>query len=92
MHADQWQDSETYKNSTKSFIRDWLSLLSSRRSATTPLIVLVNPPTSVAASGKNVFGRDKGVLGKLKSDFNTGKRDRWVPYLISNAVWVGRCY
>jgi len=41
-----------------------------------PLIVLVNPPTAIATSGKNVFGRDKGVLGKLKSDFNTGKRDR----------------
>jgi hypothetical protein len=41
--------------------------------------VLVNPPSAdkaAAGSGKNVFGRDKGVLGKLKADFNTGKRDR----------------
>jgi hypothetical protein len=38
--------------------------------------VLVNPPTAVASSGKDVFGRDKGVIGKLKADFNTGKRDR----------------
>jgi len=75
-----WQDSETYKNSTKSFIRDWLSLLSSRRGAIAPLIVLVNPPTAIASSGKNVFGRDKGVLGKFKSDFNTGKRDRFVSF------------
>lgn len=70
------QDSETYKNSTRSFIRDWLSLLSARRNAQAPLIVLVNPYSAAGSSGKTVFGRDKGVLGKLKTDFNTGKRDR----------------
>ena len=71
------QDAETYKNSTRSFIRDWLSLLSARRNAQAPLIVLINPYSSAAASsGKTVFGRDKGVLGKLKADFNNAKRDR----------------
>ena len=64
-----------YKTQTKSFIRDWLSLLQARRNAHAPLIVLVNPP-SATSTGKNVFGRDKGILGKLKADFNTGKRDR----------------
>ncbi|WOO84693.1 Trafficking protein particle complex subunit 10 [Vanrija pseudolonga] len=69
-------DADIYKNNTRSFIRDWLSVLQSRRSSHTPLIVLVNPVTAsgVAASTKNVFGRDKGVIAKLKTDFNT-KRD-----------------
>lgn len=61
---------------TRSFIRDWLSLLAARRNAHAALIVLVNPTSAAANSGKNVFGRDKGVLGKLKADFNNGKRDR----------------
>ncbi|TXT05006.1 hypothetical protein VHUM_03826 [Vanrija humicola] len=69
-------DADIYKNNTRSFIRDWLSVLQSRRSSHTPLIVLVNPvaASGVAASTKNVFGRDKGVIAKLKTDFNT-KRD-----------------
>ncbi|KAK4686207.1 trafficking protein particle complex subunit 10, partial [Tremellales sp. Uapishka_1] len=73
-------DSEIYKNNTKSFIRDWLSLLASRRNVNASLIVLVNPPNpgAVSVSSKNVFGRDKGILGKLKTDFNVGKRDRCV--------------
>lgn len=70
-----------YKNSTKSFIRDWLSLLAARRNVYAPLIILVNPPapdgaSAGAKSGKNVFGRDTGIIAKLRSDFNTNKRDR----------------
>jgi hypothetical protein len=67
-----------YKSSTRSYIRDWLSLLAARRNVHAPLIVLVNPPSAENKGGKNVFGRDKGVLGKLKADFNTSKRDRYV--------------
>jgi hypothetical protein len=65
-----------YKTQTRSFIRDWLSLLAARKNAHTPLIVLVNTPSTAAASGKNVFGRDKGVIAKLRTDFNTAKRDK----------------
>ncbi|RXK36754.1 hypothetical protein M231_05989 [Tremella mesenterica] len=72
------EDAEAYKSYTRSFIRDWLSLLAARRNVHAPLIVLVNPPSSTASAGKNVFGRDKGILGKLKADFNQGKRDRCV--------------
>ncbi|WRT63733.1 uncharacterized protein IL334_000656 [Kwoniella shivajii] len=74
------EDAEVYKNQTRSFIRDWLSLLAARRTPHAPLIVLVNPPNPAghAAGGKSVWGKDKGVLGKLKTDFNVGKRDRCV--------------
>lgn len=65
-----------YKNQTKSFIRDWLSLLAARRNVHAPLIVLVNNANAAAAAGKNVFGRDKGVIAKLRTDFNNQKRDR----------------
>lgn len=71
------KDGDIYKTATRSFIRDWLSLLSSRRNVYAPLIILVNPPTA-KDTGKNVFGRDKGILGKLKTDFNLPKRDRYV--------------
>ncbi|KAL7418808.1 hypothetical protein Q5752_006492 [Cryptotrichosporon argae] len=69
-------DAEIYKNNVKNFVRDWLSLLSSRRSVQAPLIVLVSPPSAAGQSSKNVFGRDKGVIAKLRADFNTTKRDR----------------
>lgn len=66
-----------YKTNTKTFIKDWLSLLSSRRGAHVPMVVLVNPFSSghAAASSKNVFGRDKGIIAKLRTDFTQNKRD-----------------
>lgn len=77
--ADFVQSDEVYKNQTRSFIRDWLSLLAARRNTTqTPLIVLVNTAANAGATGKTVFGRDKGVIAKLRTDFNTQKRDRSV--------------
>lgn len=71
------KDAELYKNNTRTFIKDWLALLQSRRSTSTPMIVLVNPASTATASqsSKNVFGRDKGIIAKLKADFNTQKRD-----------------
>nr|XP_018266801.1 uncharacterized protein I303_00779 [Kwoniella dejecticola CBS 10117]OBR88959.1 hypothetical protein I303_00779 [Kwoniella dejecticola CBS 10117] len=77
------EDGEVYKNQTRNFIRDWLSLLAARRHPHAPFIVLVNPPApggqaGSSSSGKSVWGKDKGVLGKLKTDFNVGKRDRCV--------------
>lgn len=72
---DPLQDAENYKTQTRSFIRDWLSLLSSKRNVQTPLIILINPTSSTSStsstSTKNIFGQDKGILGKLKTDFNT---------------------
>lgn len=69
-----------YKNNTRSFIKDWLALLQSRKNGHTSLIVLVNAPTALGAaqSSKNVFGRDKGIIAKLKADFNNNKRDMCV--------------
>lgn len=74
---DDYKDSDLYKNNTRTFIKDWLALLSSRRGSQVPLIVLVNPPSASGApqSSKNVFGRDRGIIAKLKTDFNTTKRD-----------------
>ena len=88
------QSEEVYKTQTRSFIRDWLSLLAARRNVHAPLIVLVNTPSTAASSGKNVFGRDKGVISKLRTDFNTTKRDRCVQINLppegkdDPAVWV----
>ncbi|ORX34725.1 trafficking protein particle complex subunit 10 [Kockovaella imperatae] len=71
------ENDEVYKNQTRSFIRDWQSLLAAKKGAYVPMIVLVNPSTT-GGSGKNVFGRDKGVFGKLKADFNLNKKERCV--------------
>ena len=91
MSSSDTQDAEVYKNSTRSFIRDWLSLLAARRNVHAPVIVLVNPPSSTASSGKNVFGRDKGILGKLKADFNTAKRDRQAVFRLVESNLTSRC-
>ncbi|WVN90958.1 uncharacterized protein L203_106203 [Cryptococcus depauperatus CBS 7841] len=72
------EDAEIYKSQTRNFVRDWLSLLAARRAPHTALIVLVNPPSVVEKTGKSVWGKDKGVLGKLKADFNVGKVDRCI--------------
>ncbi|KAK1926038.1 trafficking protein particle complex subunit 10 [Papiliotrema laurentii] len=88
------ESDEVYKTQTRSFIRDWLSLLAARRNSHAPLIVLVNSASAAASSGKNVFGRDKGVIAKLRTDFNTSKRDRCVQVNLppdgraDPAVWV----
>jgi hypothetical protein len=75
------EDNDTYKNSTKSFVRDWLSLLAARRNEHA-LIILVNPPVVGAPKAAGVFGKAGGVLGKLKTDFNVGKKDRY------DSVWM----
>jgi hypothetical protein len=71
------QDSDIYKNNTRTFIKDWMSLVASRSGSHLPIIVLVNPPTAARApqSSKNVFGRDRGIIAKLKTDFNMAKKD-----------------
>ena len=71
------QNEDVYKSQTRSFVRDWLSIVAAKRSTYVPLIVLVNPSTSPASTGRNVFGRDRGVFGKLKTDFNTKQKERW---------------
>lgn len=53
--------------------------------------MLVNAPTATGAaqSSKNVFGRDKGIIAKLKADFNTNKRDMYVGTI--GEVLTGSC-
>lgn len=96
MNVADVQDSDLYKNSTRTFIKDWLSLVASRGGSHLPLIVLVNPPTAsgTAHSSKNVFGRDRGIIAKLKADFNSPKRDMCVQVnlpsagIVDPAVWL----
>ncbi|ORY22633.1 hypothetical protein BCR39DRAFT_551248 [Naematelia encephala] len=86
------EDAEIYKTQTRSFIRDWLSLLAARRTVHAPLIILVHPPTPAGtstSSSKTVFGRDKGILGRLKTDFNTPKRDLCVAVALPASGNVG---
>ncbi|KAJ6547447.1 trafficking protein particle complex subunit 10 [Mycena capillaripes] len=84
-------DLETYKTSIKRQVKEWHSLITSRRNQEW-LILHVVRPASRTPSG-NFFQLKGSVLDKLKADFNTDKRDRcvqlaWTSGYDNPAAWA----
>ncbi|KAF4615296.1 hypothetical protein D9613_003220 [Agrocybe pediades] len=70
-------DLETYRNALKKQIKDWHTSVTSRRNQEWIILQIVRPDPM--RQGTNNFFQIKGsVLDKLKTDFNTDKRDRVV--------------
>ena len=70
---------DAYKRTTKKAIKDWTSVISSKRGQEW-LVVYVVPPSDVLRQRKfNLFN----LLDKLKSDWNTGKRERCVQHAVA---------
>ncbi|KAJ6455695.1 trafficking protein particle complex subunit 10 [Mycena sanguinolenta] len=84
-------DLETYKNSIKRQVKDWHSVVNSRKNQEW-LILHVVRPDSRTQSG-NFFQLKGSVLDKLKGDFNTDRRDRcvqlaWTSGNANPVVWA----
>lgn len=90
------QDNDTYKGTVKQQIKDWLSFVSQRKHQEWLIVLVVKPdPTTGAAKGagggtaaSRLFRVGGSVLDRIRSDFNVGKRDRWVE--LEFRVWSMR--
>ncbi|KAF9053549.1 hypothetical protein BDZ89DRAFT_1056144 [Hymenopellis radicata] len=76
-------DVEAYKTSLKKEIKDWHATATARKNQEW-LIIQVVKPESKAPTG--TFFQLKGVLDKLRSDFNSDKRERCVQLTWSNTT------
>jgi len=74
----QDNDLETYKNVLKRYVKEWHTIVSSRKHQEWLILQIIRPDPSRSQTGK-LFQMKNSVLDKLKADFNFDKRDRWVP-------------
>ncbi|KAJ6630673.1 trafficking protein particle complex subunit 10 [Mycena sp. CBHHK59/15] len=70
-------DVESYKSSVKRQVKDWHSVVISRKNQEWLILHVVRPKDARTPSG-NFFQLKGSVLDKLKADFNTDRRDRCV--------------
>ncbi|KAJ7452540.1 hypothetical protein B0H11DRAFT_2245998 [Mycena galericulata] len=69
-------DVETYKTSIKRQVKDWHSIVASRKNQEWLILHIVRPDARTPSG--NFFQLKGSVLDKLKGDFNTDRRDRCV--------------
>ena len=73
--SSQDNDLDFYRNALKKQIKDWHTSISAKKNPEWLIIQIVRPDTT--RSGPGNFFQIKGtVLDKLKTDFNSDKRDR----------------
>ncbi|OAQ29544.1 hypothetical protein K457DRAFT_125745 [Linnemannia elongata AG-77] len=65
------EDNETYKNTVRQHIREWITLVTSKKNQEWLIVHISSQENARAAK----FLRSS-VLDRIKADFNTGKRDR----------------
>lgn len=73
----QDNDLDTYRNTLKKQIKDWHTAVTSRRNQDWLILQIIRPDTLRQPTG-NFFQIKNSVLDKLRTDFNSDKRDRWV--------------
>jgi hypothetical protein len=75
--SQQVQDADAYKNSIRKQIKEWHSLISERRNQEYMIVHVARPDARVASGG--IFNRSAtSVLDKVRADFNTEKRERYM--------------
>ncbi|KAF8212360.1 trafficking protein particle complex subunit 10 [Mycena galopus ATCC 62051] len=84
-------DLETYKTSIKRQIKDWHSVVTTRKNQEWLILHIVRPDSRTPSG--NFFQLKGSVLDKLKGDFNTDRRDRcvqlaWTSGFGSPTVWA----
>ncbi|KAL7747021.1 hypothetical protein RI367_007634 [Sorochytrium milnesiophthora] len=70
-------DAETYRQVIRKQIREWLAIVQSRREQDW-LIVYVSPQDSSRNAANKFLNMKTSVVDKIRSDFNTAKRDRCI--------------
>ncbi|KAJ7156089.1 trafficking protein particle complex subunit 10 [Mycena crocata] len=84
-------DLETYKTSIKRQVKDWHSIVTSRKNQEWLVLHVVRPDARTPSG--NFFQLKGSVLDKLKADFNTDRRDRcaqlsWTSGYNNPAAWA----
>ncbi|KJA20255.1 hypothetical protein HYPSUDRAFT_142413 [Hypholoma sublateritium FD-334 SS-4] len=85
-------DLDTYRNTLKKQIKDWHTAVTSRRNQDWLILQIIRPDTLRQPTG-NFFQIKNSVLDKLRTDFNSDKRDRcvqvnWITGNDSPAAWA----
>lgn len=70
------KDADTYKNTVKKQIKDWHTAVTQRKNHEWLVVHIVRPDSKTGAS--KLFQLRSSVLDKIKADFNSDKRDRFV--------------
>ncbi|KAF8162886.1 trafficking protein particle complex subunit 10 [Crassisporium funariophilum] len=70
-------DQDTYRTAFKKQIKEWHAVVSARKHQEWIVVQIVRPETARATTG-NFFQIKGSVLDKLRTDFNSDKRDRCV--------------
>lgn len=71
----QDNDLDTYRNTLKKQIKDWHTVVTSRRNQDWLILQIIRPDSLRQPTG-NFFQIKNSVLDKVKTDFNSDKRDR----------------
>ncbi|KAG5732737.1 Trafficking protein particle complex subunit 10 [Termitomyces sp. T112] len=84
-------DLEGYKNTIRKQIKDWHSSVTTRKNQEWLIVHIIRPETRTQTA--NFFQLKGSVLEKIRSDFNTDKRERcvqvaWSPETDAPAVWA----
>ncbi|KAF7322882.1 hypothetical protein HMN09_00067600 [Mycena chlorophos] len=84
-------DLEGYKNTIKRQVKDWHTVVSAKKNQEWVILHVVRPDARLPSG--NFFQLKGSVLDKLKSDFNSDKRDRcvqlsWASGYTNPAVWA----
>ncbi|KAF7440398.1 hypothetical protein PC9H_000743 [Pleurotus ostreatus] len=84
-------DFDSYKNTIKKQIKDWHSVVASRKHQEWLILHVVRPDARTA--GGNFFQMKYSVFERIKTDFNAEKRDRcvqmvWSALQENPAVWA----
>ncbi|CAJ0841033.1 1182_t:CDS:10 [Entrophospora sp. SA101] len=74
-------DNETYRQSVRTKIRDWLNLVTSKRNQEWLIVYVTNNETIKNAA--RYFRMQGTVFDKIKADFNASKRERCVQLRLS---------
>ncbi|KZT44032.1 hypothetical protein SISSUDRAFT_977081 [Sistotremastrum suecicum HHB10207 ss-3] len=76
------EDNETYRNTVKKQIKDWHTLVSQRKSQEWLIVLVVR--SDAKSTGGSFLKMKASVLDKIRSDFNTDKKERCVQLLWSS--------
>ncbi|KAA1469549.1 hypothetical protein DENSPDRAFT_857972 [Dentipellis sp. KUC8613] len=85
------EDTDAYRASVRKQIKDWHTIISQRKNQEWLIVQIIKADVKAAAGG---FFQIKGsVIDKVRSDFNTDKRDRcvsltWSSGLDNPAAWA----
>ena len=74
-----------YKNTVRKQVKDWHTTVIQRRNQDWLILLVVRPDARANPGG--FFAMKSSVLDRIKTDFNSGKRDRFVLYVSITIIY-----